>query len=328
VRSRSAVNARKKKSHQRMKSNSSFRYEEFALWCADILESTECAVSLTHLTAYLDRFAHDKVAHARESDATGGGGDSDDFDISGDTGGVKLRKQLQQRGSRRRRESREKLERERKKQLAASSSAAAGEVDRKEHHDVGGVAGSGDESGATADHRVVAARRMKLSSMFPVYGHLVNLRDLKRDIGADEVETLFSVLCYRPYHPATTLPSASTSPPMVRFFLCVRVRLCVRAVARVRSTALADASGATTVLCVDVEPAARDGGGAQEAPVGADAGPQPEHGQHEAADRGRHADADAGQGDPYAPQVVIAHPTRFAHEPARGGVGVGRQQRG
>jgi hypothetical protein len=175
----------------------SYRYEEFALWCSDILESTGCAISLPQLTTYLERFVHDNVAYASENDVKPS--DIEDADDQLTTSGK--RKQQQQRGSRRRREGRE-----RKKQITAPTI----EVDSKEHHD-----GAGGEESVSRHHQ------MKLSSMFPVYGHLINLYDLKQNIGAVEVENLFSVLCYRPYHP--TLPALSKSPPVRPLVMSCRV---------------------------------------------------------------------------------------------------------
>jgi len=192
----------KKKAHQRNRSDT-FRLEDFALWCSEVLDSTECAISLAQQNAYLDRFAEDKIAHAQDERSRPS---SDSGDTTGGRGGeFSIKDQLYGSGSGNGRYLRRTI---RKKCNRSSSSPIEGftrqghhyyHQQQQRHH--GAAAGGG------------GAQVTRLSSMFTVYAHLSNLRDLKNSIEADRVQQLFSPLHSRPGQQA----AQSTPRPSHRY---------------------------------------------------------------------------------------------------------------
>jgi hypothetical protein len=124
--------------------------------------------------------------------------------------------------------------------------------------------------------------------------------DQKCNISTDKVKNLFSMLCYQPYNPATTLPSASTSPPMVHFTsLCTCVQCVVVCACNV--------CGGTCVI--DLTQAAQQQFFASTSNLEGHKKHQSEHGQHEAGNHSHHTNSNtnAGQGNPQAPQVITQH---------------------
>lgn len=178
---------RKKKLHQR--NHSAVRYEEFALWSSEILDSTGLAISLPHLINYLERFANDKIAYTTMSEEQKIDSLADDV---GTTPEFKRKQQL--RSSWRNRKNWEEL----------AGTESPDWKDGNAHESL-----SESDLGNSGSKR---STRKKLSTMFSVYAHLTNLADLKANVGAAEVEQIYSVICWRPYHQS---PPSSPAPSQV-----------------------------------------------------------------------------------------------------------------